>query len=466
MKKTIFLLLILHCSLFIAYGQAPHTFKYQTVVRDNSGNLITEQTVYFRISILKSNSSGTVTYSEEQQIQTNQFGLANLNIGSGTNKQGSISVIDWGGDVYFIKVEYKQSLAGSYEVIGTSQLLSVPYALYANKAQSSGPEGTSGQTLRNNGSSWEANSLLYNDGQKIGIGTNAPISLIHLKNGTEPEVTLSNDSTTSNDYISNSRRGLHIGSNARYSESTKSYSINTFSDPSFMQRFNHKQGAGGWEFMTRAGNGSGLNVALRLSEDSKVIIPNELNIYDKIRISSGSPALNKVLISDALGYGSWGNVPIGGSNGNVLFNNNNVIGGDAGLFWDNTNKRLGVGKATPGYALDVTGTVNITDKVVKASTTGATHNLLPIAYGNISAAGGFNAGSDNFSCAWTGSYYQIIISGESYGDSDYVTNVTIASLSSAVVAKAYSSIGRLTVYFYDNSGNPVQSPFMFVTYKP
>jgi hypothetical protein len=181
-----------HCSLFIVFSQAPQSFKYQTVVRDNSGNLITSQTVYFRISILKGSSSGIVSFSEEQQIQTNQFGLANLTVGSGINQQGSIGSIDWGASTYFLEIEFKLTSQDTYQLMGTRQLLSVPYALYSEKSGTAGetgptgPQGLTGPTgpgtfsgsenylVKFTGTESGGNSQIYDNGTNIGIGTVSP----------------------------------------------------------------------------------------------------------------------------------------------------------------------------------------------------------------------------------------------------------------------------------------------------
>ena len=188
MKKLIFLLLIVHCSLLIAFGQVPQSFKYQAIVRDNLGNPITSKTVYFHVSILKGSISGTVAYSEEQQAQTNQYGLVNFNIGDGTNQIQSISSIDWAGDKYFIKLQYKETFSADYQPMGTSQLESVPYSLYSEKSGTAGPTGATGptgsigvtgatgQTLYHNGTTWVANNNIYNDGTAVGIGTTSPWS--------------------------------------------------------------------------------------------------------------------------------------------------------------------------------------------------------------------------------------------------------------------------------------------------
>ena len=126
------------------YGQVPQAFKYQVVVRDSSGNSVTSETVYFRISILKGVALDTVVYSEEQQTQSNKYGLASLNIGMGTNQQGKIDSINWSAGTYFIKIEFTETSGGTYQVMGTSQLLSVPYALYAEKANVPGIVGPTG----------------------------------------------------------------------------------------------------------------------------------------------------------------------------------------------------------------------------------------------------------------------------------------------------------------------------------
>jgi len=116
------------------FAQSPEAFKYQAIARDASGNVIANQNVSFRISILKTSETGTPVYVETHNLTTNNFGLANLNIGEGSPVSGNFSTIDWATDKYFIKVEMDATGGTSYQHIGTSQLLSVPYALYAKEA--------------------------------------------------------------------------------------------------------------------------------------------------------------------------------------------------------------------------------------------------------------------------------------------------------------------------------------------
>ncbi len=131
---------------FLALSQVPESFKYQAVVRNVSGNLIANQNVTIKSSILSSDVNGTVVYAETQNVTTTDFGLIHLNIGQGTVVQGSFSAIPWGDTTYFLKTEFDLNGSGNFQFIGVTQLLSVPYALYAKTSGSStpGPAGPQG----------------------------------------------------------------------------------------------------------------------------------------------------------------------------------------------------------------------------------------------------------------------------------------------------------------------------------
>ncbi|MBN1180703.1 MAG: hypothetical protein JXB49_00350 [Bacteroidales bacterium] len=121
-------------SLLIAVslsGQAPNSLKYQAIVRDASGEIISTQ-VGMRISILQGSSTGTPVCVEEFTPTPNEFGLVTIEIGSVNTLD--FGAIDWSTGTYFVKVELDPDGGTAYDEMGTSQLLSVPYALYANKA--------------------------------------------------------------------------------------------------------------------------------------------------------------------------------------------------------------------------------------------------------------------------------------------------------------------------------------------
>lgn len=130
-------LFTLSCLLILSIGtllaQSPESFKYQAVIRNNSGEVIKDKAVSIKISILQSSISGSVVYVEDHSVVTNSIGLVNLNIGNGTTSD-VFSSIDWSNGPYFTKIELDADGGTSYTEIGTSQLLSVPYALYATKA--------------------------------------------------------------------------------------------------------------------------------------------------------------------------------------------------------------------------------------------------------------------------------------------------------------------------------------------
>src|SRR3989339_1273036 len=134
MKKFTLTLFVIFFGIISIFAQAPQTFKYQAVARDNLGKIIVTQIVGLRISILKDSPLGATMYMETHSRGTNEFGIVTLNVGGGTIVTGSFNTINWSNGEYFIKTELDIAGTGNYEFIGTTQLLSVPFALYANEA--------------------------------------------------------------------------------------------------------------------------------------------------------------------------------------------------------------------------------------------------------------------------------------------------------------------------------------------
>ncbi|MFC2136674.1 hypothetical protein ACFLTE_00720 [Bacteroidota bacterium] len=122
--KRIYSLLITVIITVIVLGQAPESFKYQAVLRDADGDPLVNESISIELAILQGSSAGTEVFSETHSITTNTFGLVNIEIGSVNSID--FAAIDWAAGPYYIEI----TLDGS--VMGTpSQLLSVPYALYA-----------------------------------------------------------------------------------------------------------------------------------------------------------------------------------------------------------------------------------------------------------------------------------------------------------------------------------------------
>ena len=113
------------------FAQVPESMSYQAIVRDSGGNLVSNLPVGMQISILQGSSSGTVVYAENHTESTNVNGLVTLEIGLGTATTGTFAIIDWAAGPYFIKTETDPTGGTNYTITGTSQLMSVPYALYA-----------------------------------------------------------------------------------------------------------------------------------------------------------------------------------------------------------------------------------------------------------------------------------------------------------------------------------------------
>ncbi len=123
-------------------AQAPHGFKYQTVVRDSSGSLITTQAVSFRIGIVQDSIYGVTVFSETHLKTTNQFGIVSMDIGMGNVESGVFENINWSISPHFLKVEMDASGGSNYQFMGTSQLLSVPYSLNSGSLTLVSPNGT------------------------------------------------------------------------------------------------------------------------------------------------------------------------------------------------------------------------------------------------------------------------------------------------------------------------------------
>jgi hypothetical protein len=130
---------ILLCLFFlvlyrILFAQAPESINYQGIARDKDGKEIINKSISLRFSILLNSVTGTSVYCETQSQTTNNFGLFNVKIGTGTMLSGNFMKIDWSAGKFFLKTEMDPNGGVAFIFLGTSQLLSVPYALFANKA--------------------------------------------------------------------------------------------------------------------------------------------------------------------------------------------------------------------------------------------------------------------------------------------------------------------------------------------
>jgi hypothetical protein len=131
--KKLFTLLAVAITLIVS-AQAPQGFNYQATVRNTAGELLSNQSVSFKFSILLNSDLGTEVYSENQTATTDELGHIALVVGEGTSPTGTFSSINWASGTYYLGIEL--NTGSGYVAMGTTQLLSVPYALHANTATS------------------------------------------------------------------------------------------------------------------------------------------------------------------------------------------------------------------------------------------------------------------------------------------------------------------------------------------
>jgi uncharacterized protein (TIGR02145 family) len=160
---TLFFIKILALS---AFAQAPQKFAYQSVIRNAGNQLVSNQQVGIKISILQSSANGAAVYAETHSPLTNANGLATLEIGGGTVQSGNFANINWANGPFFVKTETDVNGGSNYTITSTTQLLSVPYALYAANAGNStpGPQGPAGQNGANGQNGLSAYQIWLNAG--------------------------------------------------------------------------------------------------------------------------------------------------------------------------------------------------------------------------------------------------------------------------------------------------------------
>lgn len=163
MKKILFIT-GLFLGTILTFAQAPEKMSYQAIIRNASGQLLQNQSVAVKASILQGSSSGTVVYSERLTGTTNANGLLSVEIGGGTILSGTFNTINWSSGNYWLKTETDPSGGTNYSIVGTSQLLSVPYAMYA---KSSGGGSSSQWTT-------SGNNISNSNTGNVGIGINSP----------------------------------------------------------------------------------------------------------------------------------------------------------------------------------------------------------------------------------------------------------------------------------------------------
>ena len=146
--KKILLTITAFLAMLLTFAQAPNLLNYQGVARNAVGNVLPNQSISLRLSILNTTATGTAVYSETRTVVTNAFGLFNVQVGGpgATSVTGTIAGVNWtgfgaGSGNKYLQVEIDPTGGSSFVNVGATQLLSVPYALTAAGAPPIGPAG-------------------------------------------------------------------------------------------------------------------------------------------------------------------------------------------------------------------------------------------------------------------------------------------------------------------------------------
>ena len=272
------------------WSQSPEKMSYQAVVRDASGNLITSSSIGLQISVLQGAIDGTSVFVERHFPTTNTNGLVSIEIGTGTLISGNFTTIDWANDIYFIKTETDINGGSNYTITGTSQFLSVPYAMHSKTAESI--TGTIPETDPVYTASQASNitaSDITNLGNLSGTNTGDQDLSGYLTTEADPVYTASQASNITASDITN--LGNLSGTNT--GDQDLSGYITTEADPTW-------NGAA-----SQSGNiGRTGNVGIGTTNPSA-----PLHVAGSVRIVDGTQGNRRMLQSDANGNASWIGAP-------------------------------------------------------------------------------------------------------------------------------------------------------------
>jgi len=133
--KNLYLIIFLFIGI-AASAQSPEKMSYQAVIRDANGAILKNQNVTIQFTVIQPSTPGTPVYQEFHRPTTNTNGLVSIYIGTGTVSSGNFSTVDWSSGPYFLQTEIDTTGGFNYVISSTTELVSVPYALHANVADS------------------------------------------------------------------------------------------------------------------------------------------------------------------------------------------------------------------------------------------------------------------------------------------------------------------------------------------
>ena len=333
------LVMLLFSTVLLAFVPPSQKLNYQAVVRNSSNALVTNQPVGMKISILFGSATGTVVYAETQTPTTNANGLINISIGSGVVVSGTYSTIEWGSGTHFLKTEIDPTGGTAYSITSTSELLSVPYALYSDYTK----------TAKN------TQSLL------LPLNINANLN-------SYPIFSITNTGTAIQTIAGISTSGSGIYGETKDDNSPGVFGVGSGSDISMGVLGNTGESSGYPGIPGNVGvlGRSSANIGIAGTSVSGtggyLTSSTGIALLTKggLKLTGIGEAAGRILTSDAMGNATWQTPGVdvtlpGGINGNIQFNNNSVFGGDNNLNWNNINKRLGLGTTAPEGMIEIKG---------------------------------------------------------------------------------------------------------------
>lgn len=328
MKNLIAVLCTLTFVVLGAMAQSPAKFNYQAVARDANNDLLDNTTIGIRISVLEGSSSGSEVYSEEHSPATNGFGLFNLQVGNGSNVSGDLETIDWGNESYFIQVEMDEAGGTNYSIMSASELVSVPYALFASHVANDSVLDDDGDPMNEIQTiTWQNDSLILSDGGSV-----------DLSGYDQTAGVLANQ-------LSIDSLGDEVDSNSTYI-SQNSADISTHvsedADTSAMNELNNSMTLSN-DTLTLSDAGGDLMVDLAVyTDDNDWVRSNDSTIYntdDRVGVGTSDPMADIHLFGDLV----IGNT----DSAHILYDSNQIQamnGTDDGTLWLQYGGKLNIGQ--------------------------------------------------------------------------------------------------------------------------
>ncbi|HOZ52946.1 MAG TPA: hypothetical protein PLU17_13865 [Chitinophagaceae bacterium] len=318
-----------------AMAQVPQKFNYQGIARDAQGNAMAKQKLALKLTVLPTADATVAEYEETQLVTTNEFGLYTLQIGNGTAVIGEMKTVKWETGNKYIKVAIDPTGGTNYVDAGTTQLLSVPYAIYADKAGVS-RETINGSTSGGNtratsnfiektsaGGVVNSNSMLYDNGSGVALGFTTPLYTFESRRPANTDwcIRTTNAAGTSRsafriqnedstlgqiDFVKFGKNyggtfmGISRNNMAGINSLTGPFVVNCGGDMIFGNSLTVSPFT---QTPRMTINGTTGNVGFGLPLGGAATARVEVN--GQIKVTGGAPGAGKVMTSDAAGLGAW-----------------------------------------------------------------------------------------------------------------------------------------------------------------